>query len=500
MTGPDRKPGLLASARALLRLGRTLAVHGSFDNARRNPPRSSGRAPLAAPGAHRDRSSLDALIRDSQALARNDHAVRAMLAAQRDLVVGAHPGVEAATADESWNDRAEALFAEWAEAADPAGLMSLWDLAGDILTRCETDGGVLVHRVRADRPAVELVDAIRIRNRASAPDREGLTHGVETDGRGRVTGYWLARWSPDGTRLETGGEIFVPAGVAWLINAPRLLSAGQLRAEPGLSPIIDRLETLNSAWEAAMIAYETAASIGLAAIRDLADSPESIGEMIAGGADEPVVRGEAIWAHGLVMDFQAGTQLQQVKGEHPKMEFQEAYWMELQTLCASMDLPLELVFYRYIRNFHASRSAIATAWRRIERRQEWLARVFVRPLWKWFVKEEIAAGRLAEIEGWDRCRVYLAPMPVLDPRIEIDAVLGAIHGGLMTHEDGLMRFGYRDRAAFLRKRGREIGEAMEAGIAVGEMSARRTVVETVDETEEIVDERTGDGPGAEDHR
>ncbi len=494
---PDARLGIGARARIAARVlvGAPVAVAGSFRNAARTRLRVGPRPPIAGQTAHRDQRTLDELIADCEDLARNNHLVRAMLSANRDVVVGHAPAVEPTSDDAAWNDRVRERFEDWAAGrADVYGQHGFWDLAGEVVTRAETAGGIIAHRVRDGDGTirVELIDVIRLRNPNNGRDTETMRGGVELDGRGvRPVRYHIADFDATGAYLRTASTRPLPASVATLINCPRLLAAGQWRAEPGLASVVDRLEVLDRTTEAAFAAYEIAANNALVVTRDFARSGASVESELAaavvaaGEADstEEAIR-EGVWRAGTILEFDGDTNVNQIDSPHPSTPFQEAFWSEMMAIAASIDLPLEIVYYRYIRNFHASRSAIATAWRRIQARQAWLTRQFVKPVYRAWLAGEIRAGRVEAVEGWDRCGVRLATMPVLDPKVEVEATSAKLAAGLITHEAALAEHGVTDREAFMARRAAELEEERRIGLRTGQRTPSVTTTITVDKEDE----------------
>ena len=486
VTAPEFDSAIIAETlRHLSGKGKPSAIAGSFENATRGPMRN-GRKPRAATRtAHRDQATLDTLIPDCEAIARNNHLVRATLSCMRDVVVGHAPAIEATGGDAEWRADVERRFRDWADSVlpDAFGTMGFWDLAGDVVTRWETSGGVLRHFVKEpDRPlAVELIDVYRLRNQNGTRDTETMKGGVETDG-ARPVAYHVADWDPAGISLRRTDTRRLAHGPADLINSPRLLGAGQYRAEPGLSTVVDRYEKLNVATDASFTAYVVAASIALTVERDQTRSAGNVESQMAqamvdaGYADsvEDAIETGYMDA-GMFFEASPGDKIGQVDSKHPSAPFQEAFWMELQALCAAVDLPVELVFYRYIRNWSASRSAIATAWRRIQSRQDALRRRFVVPTWRAWLRGEIADKRIPFVPDWDRCEVRLATMPVLEPKQEIEALTMKLAAKLTTHEAALAELGITDRAAFMQKLATEKAEADAIGITVGEQPVQKTV-------------------------
>ncbi len=446
------------------------ASTSSFDNATRGRGRPGSHAPLASPNAHRDQRTLEALIRDCEALARNNHLVRAMLTAKADMIVGHRPTVEARTSDNNWNRETEKRFLDWScEACDNAGQLSLNQYATAVVKAWDTAGGLLIHKLaERGRVRMEAIEVARLRNPGGKPDTRTMHAGVELTEGGRPVRYHVADWSTYGTFVESK-TTEVDASNAWLLNNPRLLDANQHRTEPGLASVVDRLETLDRAVESTFGAYELATYIALFIER--ADPQQNIEDQMAQAAvqaglatstQDAIERG--VWQPLGVMQGRIGEKVTQIKPEFPSTSFDQLFWTELHTIAAALDLPLEIAFMRFIRNWSASRSAVSVAWRAVEVYQRVLVDRFLRPVYRWWLANEQISGRIAQREDWRDCEWFMPTMPMLDPKQELEAQLMALGGGLKLHETALRETGQGDRATFITKWDREQQENRAIGL------------------------------------
>ena len=473
--------------------GSPSAMQGSYRNSKRDRLRSGSRGPIGSNNAHHDSRTIEDLIRDCTQLGRNNYLARAIMNAHADHVVGNNITVEARTDDDDWNDQAEDMFAHWADqACDITGQQSLTEISTAIINRWDDSGGVLANKTldAGGRLRLEMIDVVRLMNPSRASDSKYMHGGVElSESTGEPIKYHIADWNEQGTALDFNPKPYNAKSML-LVNNPRLQGVGQHRTAPRLASTIDRFETIETAttstWKAYTLAAFTALAItrtnpeGLSTENELAQAMVQTGD--ASSVEDAIERG--VWAPGSVMEMMPGEGIEQVKPEHPSAGFDTMLWTELMAICAEQGLPLELVFMRFIKNYSASRSAIAVAWKKIQADQTALIRRFLRPVYRAFIAQEQLAERLPRMPVSEcyKCEFMMPTMPVLDPKAEVEGITMQMAAGLKLHEVALREMGGGDRKAFLRKHTIEQRENFAAGISYGK-PLQTTRSETVIEDE-----------------
>lgn len=460
-----------------LRPGGATAMHNSYTNGGARSRHRPGRTgPKASGKGHRDPRTTETLIRDCQQAARNNLVARALLNARITCVVGADTSVQARSADKRWNREAEARFAEWSHLhADVTRQTDLNGLAAQLVENGCTDGDTLVVKVvtgsgAGTRLGLELVEGLRVANRANSQDTRDTHGGVELRG-GVPVGYRVHDWNDQGTMLELGGGRLVPASDAWMVPNPRDVRAGSYRTMPALSLVVDRLEVIDKSDKAAWKAYEIASSIALLITRDLA-SGQSLNRLQAqamvdaelASSVEQAERDGVEWDYGTAHEFAPGESAQGFKPEHPVTGFDVMLWTELQAVCAALDINLELAFAKHDKSWAASRSAIASTWKNIAFLQRAYRVTFLDRVYRAWLQTEIHAGRLEPVEGYDRFEWVQPAPPVLDREREFKGQLVGLSGGLTTHDKALRELGMGDRDGFMEQFRLERKENTEAGL------------------------------------
>lgn len=472
---------------------RPAAMNKSYHNSTRDRTRQGTRGPLGSVNAHHDRRTLDDLIRDCGALVRNSILTQSIVDSSVLCVVGPEVIADPRSGDKEWDRDVQRRFADWAAVCDITGQQNLTGLAADVVGSWYDAGGVLAHKVMHNGryPRIEMVEAIRLMNEAGRPDTRDMVGGVELNpDTMRPVRYWIADWNEQGTALDYNPQPH-DATHLWIINNPRLRQAGQYRTAPRLAAHIDKLEALETACKATMGAYQLATYVALAITQSLPEGvnvEEQLAQYmvdndLATSTDDAKERG--VWGPGTVMNLLPGEGVSTIDPAHPTTAWDAYIWTELQQVCGSLGLPLELVFMRFIRNWSASKSAISVAWQSVRRDQGALKQQFLVPAYRWWLANEMREGRIDEPESgdWRAVEFLLPQQPVLDPKLEAEAHLLALAGGIKRHSRVLQEMGEGDRDEFMRDFKYEAQTNEEAGLTYAQPTVEN-VSKTVNTDEE----------------
>jgi lambda family phage portal protein len=190
------------------------------------------------------RSDLDRLRTRARDLAKNNEYARKFLRMAARNIVGPQGFILQARVEDApgrpdrlANDAIEAAFYRWAKrgSAEITGRLSFADLQRVIVTTVARDGEALVRIVRgrdAGNPeglAFQLLDTARLdtaRNQEASGNQPAIVMGVEIDGYGRPTGYWIKEkiTSGNATRIAAADllHIYLPEnaeqirGIPWM--------------------------------------------------------------------------------------------------------------------------------------------------------------------------------------------------------------------------------------------------------------------------------------------
>jgi lambda family phage portal protein len=469
-----------------------MAIAGSFRAAQDSRLRDRRLPILASANAHRDQHSRDRLLRITEDLARNNVIAGSLIERRAEIVAGARPGLRLMSTDDDWNGAAAEFLAEWfVHGFDHYGTMGFDQFAGFVVENALHSGDGLL--VLLDDGSCQWIDGVRIRNPYGRADDDRMTGGVELDEAGRPVRYHVAKWNAQGTALEPKTEP-IDAGDCLYIGGYRGRRPGQVRCEPGLAVLADRLEDMERLHEATTKSAEIAAMLAVFVksahpegssvdwARNAGLSPEHA------QAAQARQQGEVMLRPGMLMDLRPGEDVATTNPPQPGSQYDRMVWTNLQVMCARLGIPLEMAFYHFTTNYAAGRSAIVAAWKSVMREQMWLRDTVLTPVVRWRLALAIDRGEIARVPGWDRVQWKLPGIPTLDLKHEIDAVVNGVAGGVLTREDAVDRvndgMGIDD---FYAARGREIGREAALGIETrrpSNITETTSQVTSVDSTEQ----------------
>lgn len=438
---------------------RLKALAGSFPNARRSRTRVGSR-PLSGSGqAHRDKASREALRRECQLLYRHNPIAQSLIDTQAELVIGDGPQLSVLTKDEAFNLEAQQRFAAWAQTADLTGLATLEDVLGQVLTAWHTDGRVMLLKVRGGQEQnggrLQVIEDERIINPSGTQDTETLIAGVELGPTGGIARVHVADWGPTGTYIKPDPRP-IAAGLFFYEPNPLVRVPGVLAPEATLQSVINELELIDDSVEATAIAYRIATFFG--AIQYSEDPQAEQAALIQGlgtndynsgaGSGDP---SEMELQAGMLWHLKTGGKVEQIKPEHPVTHLDRYVWLVVQLVGARIGMPIDLSHFVNDASFSATRSRLAIGWRRLATVRRRMRRLLT-GISRWKVAEWIASGELPEVEGWDRHEWKMAPMPMLDPAVEIKTRREAIDAMLMDYQTASDELGLGDWKATVRTR------------------------------------------------
>ena len=416
----------------------------------------------------------------------NPGAVAALLATHtdlraksRDLVrrnAWAQAGIEAFVAnavgtgikpqslapDERFKTQVQALWRDWCEEADAAGLTDFYGLQA-LACRAMLEGGECLIRLRPRRPEDGLTVPLQIQLlepehlpitlNQDLPSGNQVRAGIEFDGLGRRVAYHLYRSHPEDGRLAPmsgqGGLETVRIDAREILHLFRVLRPGQIRGEPWLARALVKLNELDQYDDAELVRKKTAAMFAGFVTRQ---SPEDalLGE---GPAD-----GEGVALAGL----EPGTLQILEPGEDIKFSdpadvggsYAEFLRVQFRAVAAAMGVTYEQLTGDLSGvNYSSIRAGLLEFRRRREMLQHGvLVHQLCRPVWAAWMKQTVLAGALQAPGflrgGTARRRQYLAAKWIpqgwqwVDPEKEFKALLVAMRAGLMSRSEAISAFGY----------------------------------------------------------
>lgn len=459
-------------------------LSGSFESAVRGRLQRGGIKALASQKAHRDQVSLESLISQAQQLHRNNPIARAIAGGKQALLVGDGPTLTMRSPDPDWNRMVEDRYWTWNQRqAVPDGQRTFDQLLAAVPVQWLTDGAALFYKLAATGKAPAMIQPISVARLVSPTrDDERTRGGITTDDFGRPVTYHVAPWSQFG-HLDRAKIADLPAADFIHCASPRNYMPEQMRAEPGFACVQETLEWLYEAGQAVRTAFLLAAEIAL--FVKSADASLNLRQMIAQGVvgageaantDEAIAGGE--WRRGQVLQGRTGEEIDQIKSEHPNTPYTQYHREIMRDVCAACGVPMSVCIYLFDKSYSAARAELAIAERHMRMERTALDRLATASLEHWLAWE-IKSGRIEAVAGWRQHTWQWPAVPVLDPKIEIEARAAQLAANLTTRERALTDLGITDGIdAFWDARGREIEIEKERGITTALPSqVSRTVMQ-----------------------
>ncbi len=437
---------------------REMLALGDYNAARRTRLKSGRRPWVGSGDAHLDQPTLTALRTESQRAARNNPVARAMLRRLRDCVIGRGMTLQVTASDREWALNVQDRFTEWFETqADVRGLLSGSAMQGMVFEAMLRDGDVGTLQCLTERGhQLQIVEGDLIGNPNGVRDSDTMVNGVETDAWGRPVAYHVAQYQRTGSGIKPGSWRRLEASN--FIFLAHLQRPSQTRGEPALAASIDLLNHLDRLIEAVIVAMRVAACQAMVVKRNFPGLAQNslLGGVVQRG-DGTVERRLEIQP-GAVTLLNPGEEMEQFRPEHPHQQFDQMARTLIRMVGTDLYLPLELVLLDYSQtNFHSARSASAQAYRGFDAMADWFRSRWLRPIYRWWVGEQMAMGRIEWREDWADHNWIAPPRPVFDPKAEAEATLTRINGNLETLDEALSREG-RDIREVLVQRALEVAE------------------------------------------
>lgn len=518
------------AARRLAARGTLAMLGGGYTGARTDRRQTKNWAPRTGDADADTIGDLTRLRVRSRDLIRNDPIAAGAINQQVSAVVGLglrpSPAIDAALAgvDEATAEAFAAdilrLWRSWAGAfwCDTTLVSPFAAIEAQALRSVLESGDVLAILRSTPRPGapwrlnIELVEADRLDNptavadggRSRAHGNRRIVEGVELDDDGAPVAYHVRRFHPGTARRANTETVRVPligaaSGTRQAVHVYDRLRPGQTRGVPLLAPVMEPLRVLGEYSDAELMAAVVSAFFTVfvtsedgAGLGNMAPTAET------GTAEAGRDAATHKLGHGAIVDLAPGERVETANPGRPNAEFAPFEMAMVRRIGMALGVPYEVLVGHYQASYSASRAALLDAWRMWRQRRAWLAARFHTPVWRAFVTEAVASGRIAAPGFFDDALVRHAwcgvewigdAPPQIDPVKEVDAAVARIDGHLSTIERETVALTGGDWEANARQRQRE--RVAFAGAAPARTPARATDVAGDDPDE------TDDGEGRE---
>lgn len=378
-----------------------------------------------------------------------------------DNVVGTGMKLQARSADAKWNTKAETLFAEWAAACEVRGLFGFNELQRMVYRSLLRDGDVATIKLGSGQ--LQAIEGDLIASPSSSQLSNRMVDGVELDGAGRPTRFWLIDESKQETRNNAGRSALqgtIPKDARDVLFLARRKRLGQTRGEPAFAQSASLFDQIDGHIEAVVTAARIAACFGVLLKRPggypgLDTSPSSSGT---------IERRDFRMEPGMVKMLEPGEEVATLSPAQPTQNFPDFLATIGRLLGLPFGLPLELVFLDFSKtNYSSARASLLQAYRKFRGDQAYFSEHWLSPIFCWKVQEWMRDGRLGRRDD-ALVHAWIPPgWQWIDPKAEADGHLLAIDAGLRTVGEIVAESG-RDFEELLEARSRELKAMKAAGI------------------------------------
>lgn len=395
---------------------------------------------------------------------------------------------------ETWEKNVKAEFSMWAgnkRACDATGMndfyemqqlaFASWLVSGDVFAVRKDYGSSLdmpyslrIHIVEADRistPGNFMGYSINWTEGRNEKNGNKIYDGVEVDNNGLVVAYYIRNTYPyqltaDKTqwvRVETVGESTGLPNIIHVMNSER---PDQYRGVTYLAQIIEPMLQIRRYTESELTAA-LVESFFTAFIKTQANTSENpFGEV--GEDDTEKVSydpNEYEMGPGQINVMNPGEDIELADPKRPASGFEGFVKAICTQIGASLEIPRDLLLKEFNASYSASRAALMEAWKAFKMYREWFASDFCKPIYKIWLSEAIARGRIEAPGFFSDPRVkeawlgseWVGPSQgQLDPVKEITAEILAVEQGYSTHEDSTIKMNGGDWNANINKLEREL--------------------------------------------
>lgn len=376
---------------------------------------------------------------------------------------------------EEWKDRAESEFELWAENrdCDALGLNNFYELQQLALKSWLMSGDVfiLIRRSPASRMSpytlrLQVIEADRVctpdvyggyfttgMTTGMTPDGNWIYDGVETDGDGRAVAYHICNTYPLETlpfreRTWTRVEAIGPrTGLPNILHVMDSERPDSYRGVPYLAQVIEPLLQVRRYTEseltAALVQSYHTAWITTGANQSMIPFNEAGAGDIEGYGDGTISDDENEYemGAGTVFHLKEGEDIRFGNPTIPTAGFENFVKVIAKMVGSALEIPYELLLKEFDSSYSASRGALLEAWKAFRMRRTWFADDMCRPVYRIFLSEAVASGRIRAPGFFDDPLVqrawcgsqWIGPtQDSLDPTKEVEAAILQVQNGFKT--------------------------------------------------------------------
>lgn len=320
-----------------------------------------------------------------------------------------------------------------------------WLMSGDCFSllpmkrRANTIYDTRVYLIEADRVCTP--------SDKKAEEVEGkIVNGVEIGEYGEVVAYHIAQKHPGTVKVADQKWVRVrkfgrQTGRQNMIHLMESERPEQRRGVPVLAPVIESLKQLSRYSEAEIMA---AVVSGMYTVFVKSEMPEErpFGEAVPEEQQvEPEDEGSYELGNGAIVGLAPGEEIQESNPSRPNSAFDDFVTSVCRQIGSALEVPFELLLKHFTSSYSASRAALLEAWKMFRMRRSWLANDFCQPIYKEWLAEAVARGRISAPGFFDDPMIkeaycsaeWIGPSQgQVDPKKEVDAAAMRVKEGFST--------------------------------------------------------------------
>ena len=400
----------------------------------------------------------DALRRKSRDLVRRNCWAAAGVEAFVANAIGTGIKPQSMLADETQRTAIHALWWDWGEACDAAGLTDFAGLQA-LATRAMVEGGEALLRLRYRHPDDGLPVALQLQvleaEHLPLSLNTELDHGhvvrcgIEFDRLGRRVAYHLYQSHPDDgalapmSRAGGLGTVRVPADE--VVHLYRPLRPGQIRGEPWLARALVKLDELDQYDDAELVRKKTAAMFAGFITRQSPEDP-----LVGEGQSDANGVALAGLEPGTLQILEPGEDIRFSQPADVGASYGDFMRQQFRAVAAAMGITYEMLTGDLTQvNYSSIRAGLLEFRRRCEAIQHAvIVHQLCRPVWRAWMDQAVLEGAL-QLPGYARRRRHYQAAKWIpqgwqwvDPLKEFNALKLAIRAGLMSRSEAISAYGY----------------------------------------------------------
>jgi lambda family phage portal protein len=323
--------------------------------------------------------------------------------------------------DENFRARANELWDEWTAQAHDEGTLDFYGLQA-LASRTRIEGGEVFIRLRPRSPRDGLVVPLQLQllepefcpstMNQQLPNGRSVRMGVEFNGVGKRTAYWLYRTHPGESFTGSAPLEMVPVPAVSVIHHYAPLRPGQIRGVPWTVQALIKARDFDDYDDAELLRKKNRASYTGAITRGIPSDGEWNFDPMSG---EPLARDQndvpmMTIESGTMVALLPGEDLKFFEGDPTGAGYADFVRQQLLGAAAALDLPYEFLTGDMSKVNDRLMRVILNEFHRILEQTQWhlvIPQIY-RPVWAAFIDMAVLVGALGDITDYaERRREYL---------------------------------------------------------------------------------------------